>query len=258
MIVVTGPGRSGTSFVALLYRELGFDPGGPWRPRDSAGLEDSSFVEVNEALMQALGTSVAMGRRARRGRWGRRGARVDTRLADGLRTRPGLFGHLAALVDWSRYRGLPLDVVDWPKVAEIAAEHGERLRSLSSMTSVVKDPRFCWTLPVWFAAGATVEAVVLVLRDLDAVVDSRSRTFGHVVGEQGRSWAKNDFVYGIGLALSTAVAQRVPVEIVRFPDLFEDPRDLHDRLPLPEARDWERFLRAFEAVRDSSLVHDER
>lgn len=258
MIVITGPGRSGTSFVASLYKELGFDPGGPWRQRDNAGFEHSEFVDANEALMRLLGTSVALGRRARRGRWGRRGKRVDERLTAGRRSLPALYGPLSKAVDWSRYGGLALDVVDWSKLDAVVAEHGERLRVLAGSTAVVKDPRFCWTLPAWLTAGAAVEAVVLVLRDLDAVVDSRGRAFGHDVGEQARSWARNDFAYGVGLALCSAVEHRVPVEIIRFPDLLEDPRDLHARLPLPEPRDWDSFDRTFESLRDRSLVHDDR
>ena len=53
MIVITSPGRSGTTFLALLYRELGFDPGGQYRQSVSAGMEDSVFSRMNEQLSAA-------------------------------------------------------------------------------------------------------------------------------------------------------------------------------------------------------------
>lgn len=259
MIVVTGPGRSGTSLVASLYRELGFDPGGPWRPNDNAGLEDSAFVKANEDLLAALGTTVALGRRAPRGRWGRRGGRVDGSLSTDVSRIPGWLSEpLARSVDWSRYKRWPLRALDWSKLDSVTREYGERLRTMCDAVEVVKDPRFCWTLPAWFASGAPISAVVLSLRDLDAVVDSRISAFGHLVGEHGRGWAKNDFAYGIGLAVATACEHRVRLEILRFPDFLDDPGALYGRLPLPRQVSSEDFERAFEKVRDRSLVHDDR
>ena len=55
MIVVTGVGRSGTSLIAALYQELGFDIGGGWVPSINAGLEAPDVVEANERLMADLG-----------------------------------------------------------------------------------------------------------------------------------------------------------------------------------------------------------
>jgi hypothetical protein len=259
VIIVTGPGRSGTSLVASIYNQLGFDPGGPWREPENAGFEESDFVRANERLLCALGTTVAMGRRAPRGRWGLHGARIDALLRppdeDAARRPPGPLGRL---VDWTRYRRLPLDVIDWSKLPRVVDHEGPALLRLCGGASVVKDPRFCWTLPVWLEAGCAVKSVVMCLRDLDAVVDSRSKAFGHMVLEHGRSWAKNDFAYGIGLVMASATAHRVPVVVLRFPDLLDDPSDLYARLPLPEHRSWEEFSAAFEKVRDRGLVHDGR
>ena len=39
MVIVTGPGRRSTSFVASVYRELGFDPLGEWRVDANSGFE---------------------------------------------------------------------------------------------------------------------------------------------------------------------------------------------------------------------------
>src|SRR5262245_40217451 len=54
VIVISGPGRSGTSFIADLYRNLGFDPGGRWEHDKRAGLEERQVVKMNAALCQAL------------------------------------------------------------------------------------------------------------------------------------------------------------------------------------------------------------
>lgn len=54
MIVVTGPGRSGTSFLAELYRDLGFDPGGAWDKKINAGREQHEIVEVNSKIYSAF------------------------------------------------------------------------------------------------------------------------------------------------------------------------------------------------------------
>ena len=49
MIVITGPGRGGTSLIASLYRELGFDQGGEWFDDTNAGsniLPSSSLTTI--------------------------------------------------------------------------------------------------------------------------------------------------------------------------------------------------------------------
>ena len=138
----------------------------------------------------------------------------------------------------------------------MVTEFGETLRMLAAETQVVKDPRFCWTLQTWLASGASIGAVVLALRPLDAMVESRVRA--GMIPEQARTWAKSNFAYGIGLAMAAAVEYRVPIEILRFPDFLDQPRDLYERLPLPEERSWEEFHAAFVKVHDASLVHDRR
>lgn len=257
MIVVTGPGRSGTSFIASLYRELGFDTGGGWRAEENAGLEHPKFVKTNKELIQALGTSVPMGRVAPRGRWGSHGARVDRWLERETPSRP-VAERLARMVDFTRYGRLAADVVDWKRFDEVVDRFAPDMKALSEQAQVVKDPRFCWTLPAWLASGASVSAVVLSLRDIDAVVESRRRAFGQSFRGHGKTWAKNQLVYGLGLVLSATSEYRVRLETFRFPDLLSSPRDVYERLPLPEPRSWDRFERSFETVGDKSLVHDDR
>lgn len=256
MIVITGPGRSGTSFLASLYKELGFDPGGGWRRQQNMGLEDSAFVRANEALLVALGTSAGMGRGGKHGPGSGRGQRLKRLL--GSKAFPQSNERLGALVDRLGYRRAGLDLMDWSTLDQVVAEHGPSLMELCDGTDVVKDPRFCWTLPAWLASGAPVTAVVLTLRALDAMVDSRARLRDTVVEPYARSWAKNNFAYGIGLALTTAADYRVRLETLRYPDFLARPQDLYERLPFPQPRTWEEFNAAFEKISDSSLVHDPR
>jgi hypothetical protein len=256
VIVITGPGRSGTSFLASLYKELGFDPGGGWRPQQNAGLEDSAFVRANERLLTALGASAGMGRGGKHGPGGGRGQKLNQLLESSSFLQSN--DRLATLVDGLRYRRAGLDLIDWSVLDQVVTEHGPSLLQLCEGTEVVKDPRFCWTLPAWLASGASVTDIVLTVRALDAMVDSRMRVRGTAVEPHARGWAKNNFAYGIGLAVTTASDYRVPLQTFRYPDFLADPQDLYDRLPLPQARTWGEFSVAFEKLNDSSLVHDRR
>ena len=251
MIVITGPGRSGTSFLARLYRELGFDPGGRWEPAVTAGLEAGDVVQMNLALAEELGVSIRE----------RRGGRVlgflgtVVRRSDG-RLPPRLRRPLAAAVDALRYRKVGPDLMRWDAVAGVAERHGEELRALAKQRTVVKDPRFCWTLRAWLGADAPIEALVLTIRPLDAMADSRVRV--RMYSTRARDWGKHNYCYGLGLVLTAAAEYRVPVVTLRFPDFLDDAEELYRTLPLPEERSWAEFSRAFAAVYDPGLVHDSR
>jgi hypothetical protein len=248
VIVITGPGRSGTSFLATLYRELGFDPGGRWNLPGNAGGEATRFIQINRKLSASLGTALA----ERRG--GKSLQTLDRlnaqRVPDPARK------HVDSVLTNLRYRGNSLDLLDWDKLDAVVAEYGDTLRRISAQTQVVKDPRFCWTLQAWLASGVSISALVLALRPLEAMAESRVRA--GMIPEEGRTWAKNHFAYGIGLLMSAATEYRVPVVVVRFPDFLDDPRDLYERLPFPEERTWEDFDAAFARSHDASLVHDRR
>ena len=146
--------------------------------------------------------------------------------------------------------------MDWSKLSLVVAERGEELRDLAAKTQVVKDPRFCWTLCAWLASGASIDSVVLPLRPLDAMVESRIRA--GMVSQASRTWAQNNFAYGIGLLMAAMVEYNVPLTLLRFPDFLSDSRELYERLPLPEPRTWEESQGAFNKVHDPSLVHDRR
>lgn len=251
MIVITGPGRSGTTFLAMLYRELGFDPGGRWNPLLHAGMEARQFSEFNNDLAEALGTVGApqKGTRSRRSLHHMSSFSAE-RLPDPLHAR------LDSLLSSLRYHRNAADLMDWTKLDAVVDRYGEEMRELAVSKQVVKDPRFCWTLHAWLASGAAIDSVVLAIRPLEAMAESRIRV--GMIPERARTWAMNNFAYGIGLAMAAITQYRVPVEILRFPDFLDNPQDLYDRLPFPEKRSWTEFLTAFEKVHDASLVHDLR
>jgi hypothetical protein len=54
MLLITGPGRSGTSVLALFCQAMGYEPGGAWHESVDAGLEYPRVVQINDALNRAL------------------------------------------------------------------------------------------------------------------------------------------------------------------------------------------------------------
>jgi hypothetical protein len=251
MIVVTGPGRSGTSLLAGLYKELGFDPGGFWNPEVRAGLEQRRIRILNLEVAQALGVSI----RERRG--GRLVQSADRILRDyGAGAPAGIRRPLRRAVDRVRYVRSKPDLMQFERLGEVAARFGDQMRALATDRQVVKDPRFCFTLSAWLAAGAPVEAVVFTIRPLDAMADSRVRA--GMYEPRARSWARNNYAYGSGLLVAAAAEHRVPLVTLRYPDFTEEPEHLFEVLPLPEARTWSEFSAAFDSVFDPSLVGDRR
>jgi hypothetical protein len=251
VIVVTGPGRSGTSFLAALYRELGFDPGGRWESHVRAGLEHRDVVALNLIVGRALGVSVDL----RRGGTVLKGLGALENVSDG-RVSPGLREPFTAVVDALRYHHDRPDLMDWSSLSRVAGRYGEAMRTLARDRSVVKDPRFCWTLGAWLASDVPVEAVVLAIRPLDAMTDSRVQAGMYT--PRARDWARHNYCYGLGLVMTTAVQYRLPLTTLRFPDFLEQPDTLYDMLPLPEPRTRQEFHDAFAAVFDPALVHDTR
>lgn len=251
MIVITGPGRSGTSFLAALYRELGFDPGGHWYPSTMAGFEDDDVRTMNLLLAEELGVSI------RRRRGGRAMQALDATVGSLSRHLPGrVRPPLARAVDAVRYRRLTPDLMQWDRLSAVTDRHGEELRALAKERTVAKDPRFCFTLRAWLSSAAPIESVVLTVRPLDAMAESRVRV--GMYPSRGREWGKHNYCYGLGLLLTATAEHRIPVTTLRFPDFLERPDELHRVLPLPEPRSLGQFQDAFAATYDPALVHDKR
>lgn len=235
MIVITGVGRSGTSFLAQLYRELGFDPGGRWLPAMNAGYEDDEVVGANELVAHDLGLRFLGGPRP---------------APEGSRPLEGR---------WPRRRPSTPDQFDTvePGLLQPAVDrHRDHLRSVAAHHVVVKDPRFCWTMPVWLRAGAAIEHVVLSTRAMEAVIASR-RAAGHL-RYRTEAAATNELLYALGLCLAAITEHGVPHTIVRFPHVLDCPETLSTRLPFPEPVPSDRIAAAVRSVARRDLVHDWR
>ena len=57
MLVITGPGRSGTSMLGQFCKSIGFHPGGAWCEEISAGYEDERVVKINDAFYREARTT---------------------------------------------------------------------------------------------------------------------------------------------------------------------------------------------------------
>lgn len=251
MIVITGPGRSGTSFLARLYRELGFDPGGRWEPFHNAGFEHPKVVSLNNDIAREIGVGI----RERRGNVVFEGLGTVVRASEGRVPRK-IRRPFVRTVDVMRYTRSTPDLLDFESVDQVATKYGDQMRAVAKELQVVKDPRFSFTLRVWLAAGVPVEAVVLNIRPLDAMADSRVRAM--MFSARARAWARHNYAYGTGLLLTAVIEHRLPLTILRYPDFMENPEELHSRLPFPEPCSVAGFTRAFETIYDPALVHDSR
>lgn len=248
MILLTGPGRSGTSFIAQLYQVLGFDPGGEWVEAINGGLEPAEIVKANEEILEALGLAPMGAPGGMRGRFRRAGkaivpAAMQARLRYALRRMPWMGSAQPPLMRWGRY-------------GEVAERFAPRLQALAAKYPVAKDPRWFWTLPVWARAGVPIEHVLISLRSLDAIVESRGRMdsvrFFDEVG------IRNSIVYGLGLSLFAVAEHGLDYAIVRFPGFLDHPEQLYEACRFPEPVSRDRFMEAFASIVRPELVHDAR
>lgn len=240
MIVVTGPGRSGTSVLAELYGELGFDPGGEWYGDLRAGREAHDVVILNESIMRDLGIGLPI----RNLRW--RGEPLEEALPPSLRAL--LRGRLQAIPEFLGRRGQ----VRWDRFGEVVRRHRRAIHQVAGARTVVKDPRFCWTLGVWAAAGAPIEHVLVSLRAIEDVVRSRI-ALGHLAPGAGRA-AKNALTYAVGLCLLAVHEHRLEHAVVWFPDFIRDPEGLFAAMRFPDPVSRERFDEAFARVADPDRI----
>lgn len=238
MIVITGVGRSGTSFVAQVYRELGFDPGGKWLASVNAGFEDDEVVSANELVAHDLGLLFLGGPRP---------------------APPGSAG--GGLLASLKARGRPaspdqFDTIEPSRLQPAVDRHRDQLRRVAASHPVVKDPRFCWTMPVWLLAGASIDHVVLSTRAMDAVIASR-RAAGHL-RYRTEAAATNELIYALGVCFAALSEHDVPHSVVRFPHILDCPEQLAATLPFPSPVAPDRIAEAVRSVARRDLVHDWR
>lgn len=240
MIVVTGPGRSGTSVLARLYDELGFTVEGVWRDEVDAGLEDAEIVAANRTIAARLSLTTNVGRTTP----------LLHKLAASTRT-PGPIRTMAGRALLAR-TARRVGRLDWAARDAVVEQLGGELRSLAAARVVGKDPQFVYTLGVWAAADAEISNVVLAMRSIDACVDSRADA--GLRRNLDRDALANSLVFGVGLCMFAAAEFDIPLSVVRFPDFLDDPVALHAALPFPTPVGYEDFLPVFRRVVDHGQV----
>ncbi len=254
MIVVTGPGRSGTSLIAQLYRDLGVDPGGVWNAVARAGFEDPEIVRMNRLLVRELGVD-SPGRRF--------GFVPDDRVPDGFKSALRRFlpasvrEHLRSMMREPPWRSTKrLDVIQWDRFDDAIARYGDELRRLAGGRVVAKDPAFCWTLVAWLGASAPIHHVVVTVRPLDAM--AKSRLSQQWLGQRSLEPIKNWMGYGVGLLMSAIYDARLSHSVLRFPDFLSEPEEVFAAMRLPPHVTYETFLDAFDHRVRPDFVHDAR
>ncbi len=221
MIIVTGPGRSGTSFVASLYRNLGFDPGGKWFDESQAGLESEDVVEANGRILRGLHIRGVQ----------RQLPSLVLRLGQRVLSSSSERRLRASLANSRLFAGRTPRLIDWARFDEVVARSSPSLRAIADRHEVVKDPRFCLTLGVWAASGLPIEHVLVCVRSFD-------------------------LAYQLGMCLAACHDYRIPHDVVRFPDFLDHPDVMYETMRFPRPVPRERFLEVFARETRLDLVHE--
>jgi len=250
LIVVTGAGRSGTSMLAHAYAVAGARVSGEWDPTIRAGLEDERIVGLNKRICHDLGVSL-LGYRSDPINLSRVGSAklrefAKRRLSKEKRTqiKKVLHGRRSNRMS---FHGIPWDLVD-----NVGVRHGSALRCAANEVSFAKDPLFSLTLPVWLAAGARIDHVVLTSRRIDEMVASRQAA-GHL-GHKNENDTRNTFIYAHGVALASVEDAGIRYTRFRYPDSLTDLPRLAQMLPLPEGMCTNDILAALESVVDQAAL----
>lgn len=252
MIVITGPGRSGTSVLAQLYLELGFDPGGNWIKKVNAGLEHGEFWRLNNKIAKAAGSTMLHPPK---------GEREVAPLA----RPPGVKGKVTKgrrkaarkLSPDPKPRKVSLGtgrvrLINWNRTQEVLDKFGDEMVRLAKETPVVKDPRFTFTLPFWIAAGAEIEHVTVTTRNIDQMVNSRKAA---EQSEFNEVELRNALTYGMGVITTALVSNDISHSYIRFPDFLHDLDALYDALRFPGPCDRDRFKEVAAKIFDPDQVH---
>lgn len=231
MIVITGPGRTGTSLLAQAYHLAGIDPGGTWDPEVRAGYEDPRVWELNREILRQLKVT-SLGLRMPT-------PRIDDfpgpkRVKDKLRNAVPE-ARRAQMRKWFETTPInsarALKLIDWALIDSVVDVMGSSLESAALQRLICKDPQFCWTLPVWLRAGAAIDHVVITTRRTDHMLASR-RAVGHIRFHT-ESDAHNAMVYALGNSIGAATDHGIAYSILEYPQYTHNIQQTVSQLPLP-------------------------
>jgi hypothetical protein len=185
LVLVAGPGRSGTSLFSGILQRLGFHVPQPEVPTDETnprGFAESQWVvDFHTRLLK----------------------RARVQVAD---AQPAAWAQTAEV-------GLDAEVQ-----RELRAWLGVQFRQADDI--VVKDPRLSWFLPLWRRCAEDAGAAprfVTVLRHPAAVIDSKQRWYGAWQGDVSRTagWVNQ-------MLFTERATREAPRVFVRYDDLLED------------------------------------
>jgi hypothetical protein len=137
-------------------------------------------------------------------------------------------------------------------VEEVARDLGPFLRETAAATVLCKDPQFSWTLPVWIAAGADIEHVVVSYRGASAMVGSRVAA-GHLRFSSPND-ARNAMIYAAGNVITALADSSVPHTILRFPQYLQDLDAVADSLPIPPGTNREAVRHALKELANDAAT----
>lgn len=240
--------------LARVYSELGFM--GPqdveWNERVNAGLESREVVLLNMSLLQELKGTFLAPRGPIPYRWA--GTLLDhLRASTETTVRSSAVEMGTRILDRTEYHKRRFNGLRWDRVETIAQKYRQPLLDLATRSTVVKDPQFTWTLPIWLAAGVRPNAVIACLRAIPAMV--QSRIDAQMMRAPGAKSAEDNFFYGIGILTTAATVANIPFVPLNFPQFLDDPDRLYALLPMPEARSLEQFIAVFDRVVNRDLIH---
>lgn len=228
MILITGPGRSGTSLIASIYRELGYDPGGAWDDSVDAGYEDPDIVRLNNNLKRELKLSTY---------------RLPGPLRRISRRYPRVLSPLKAVLSPNQ--------LDWRRLDRVLSRYGGTLRDVADSYAVVKDPDMSSLLPVWAAAGANIEYVLVAMRSSSAMMESRTRAS---LTDYAPHHTRNAIAYGVGMLVTALYDYNIPHGFVRFEEWTGRPETLFREARFPAPVSFDDFLCAFERCTDRTKI----
>jgi hypothetical protein len=185
LLLVAGPGRSGTSLFSGLLQRLGF-----YVPQPEVRADDTNPRGFAESQWVVDFHS----------RWLRR---VGVQPSD---ARPGAWSLVAETT------------LDEGLVTEVAGWLGKQFRQADHI--VIKDPRLSWFLPLWRRSAekaGVLPKVASVLRHPAAVVESKQRSYGASHGEVARTagWINQ-------MLFTERATREMPRAFVRYEDLLND------------------------------------
>jgi hypothetical protein len=236
--IITGPGRSGTSFLAAAYRSSGVTIAGEWSEQVRAGYEDGEIVHMNHRMLRYMGSSLLGVKRPISHPSASRLYRSTEGLRAALSTEQRQRLRRAYLhLPWNRTRSL--QAPDWERADRVVHEYGPIMRRVAASREMVKDPQFCLTLPLWLRAGARIDSAVVTMRAVDAMLDSR-RAADHI-GFTSVSDSRNSLLLAVGTLLTTLWDEEVPYVFLRYPEFLYDLESTAESLPLLQGMDRRRL-----------------